>query len=60
MLIVQWEINFASTSTRHQKNWDVAPDSCFSLFGARQYCVTARENSGTSAWVQSAIIVFDP
>ena len=37
------------TSTRHRKNSKqsgiVAIDSCFALFGARQYGVTTRESS---------------
>ena len=42
------KINSASISTRHRKNSKqsgiVAIDSCFALFGARQYGVTTRES----------------
>ena len=34
-----------TTPKELKTEWDVAIDSCFSLFGARQYGVTTRENS---------------
>ena len=34
-----------TTPKELKTDWDVATDSCFSLFGARQYGVTTRENS---------------
>ena len=34
-----------TTPKELKTEWDVATDSCFSLFGARQYGVTTRENS---------------
>ena len=49
MLIVLRENLLYKTSTRHRKNSKqsgiVAIDSCFALFGARQYELTTRENS---------------
>ena len=48
MLIVL-RVKLCKTSTRHRKNSKqsgiVAIDSCFALFGARQYGATTRENS---------------
>ena len=44
-----WKL-ILKTSTQHRQNQKqsgiVAIDSCFALFGARQYGVTTRENSG--------------
>ena len=49
MLIALRENKLCKTSTRHRKNSKqsgiVAIDSCFALFGARQYGVTTRESS---------------
>ena len=48
-----WKLTL-QTSTRHRKNSKqsgiVAIDSCFALFGARQYGATTRESSDFKPW----------
>ena len=63
MLIVLRENKLCKTSTRHRKNSKqsgiVAIDSCFALFGARQYDATIRESSGEK-YPRTLILSPDP
>ena len=63
MLIVLREIKLCKTSTRHRKNSKqsgiVAIDSCFALFGARQYGSTTRDSSDAK-YPRTLILSPDP
>ena len=63
MLIVLRENELCKTSTRHRKNSKqsgiVAIDSCFALFGARQYGTTTRESSDEK-YPRTRILSPDP
>ena len=63
MLIVLRENYLCKTSTRHRKNSKesgiVAIDSCFALFGARQYGVTTRDQAPTKKYLRTLILSPD-
>ena len=59
MLIVLRENQLCKTSTRYRKNPKQSrTDSCFALFGARQYGVTTRDQALILRHIRHAIRFF--